>query len=282
MEQHDDWAERCLRAALADAGFSFTERRGGRGTLIAGLNYGPSPDSQVHLTAQVELGALLLVADELVDFGEPTPAQLNALNDVTIDWAVGRMGWASHRGKLEARVALFAYPDFVPPGPLVQWVCHHLWEEQEALKALRCPQPSFPPLPIEDVAARFEAAGIRLRRHSDGSFVTRVDTGDTGSFGLRIGETVPGVAEIDALPLRARPFEGDMATHCKLADLNGRLSTNAATTWGAQVVVRHSTPTVWIPDHPQWAKFVLDAASWACMDVVRILEGGPVDRPAAN
>ncbi len=282
MDHDDDWAERCLRAALADAEFSFTEGRGEKGTLIAGFNYGPSSDSQLHLTAQVEVGTLLLVADELVDFGDPSPAQLHGINDVTIDWPVGRMGWASHRGKLEARVSLFAYPDFVPPGPLVQWVCHHLWEERESLAALRCPQPSFPPLPLEDVGARFEAAGIRLKRQPDGSFVTRIDTGDTGSFGLRIGQSVPGVAEIDALPLRARPFEGDLAMHCKLADLNGRLATNAVTVWRTQVVVRHSTPIVWIPDHPQWAKFILDAASWTCMDVVRILGGGPVDRPPAN
>jgi len=210
---------------------------------------------------------------------EPTPPQLDAANDVTIDWAVGRLGWAPHRGRLEARVSLFAYPDFVPPGPLLQWVCHHLWQERATLAALQCPTPSFVPLPLQDVVARFEATGIRPMRQPDGAFASRVDTGDTGSFVLRLSQSAPGVVAIDALPLRAPKVELDLARRRKLADLNGRLSLSAATVWGPQVVVRHCTPILWIPDHPQWAKVVLDAASWASMDVVRILEGGPITRP---
>jgi hypothetical protein len=51
------------------------------------------------------------------------------------------------------------------------------------------------------------------------------------------------------------------------------------TRWGEQVVIRQSTPVPWLPQHPQWIRTMLDAASWAAIDVVRVARDGSIERP---
>jgi hypothetical protein len=277
---NEDWREACLRRTLSSAGYRFNEARNASGNLVATFNYGPSADNQLHLRVIVETGAFFIHAAELAPLASPTPDILIALNELSIDWGVGRLFW--HEGYLQAAVNVFAYADHDPPAGLVQWICHHLWETRRYLAQLQLPMMEFPAGPAVDaVVAGFTALGMKMKPQADGAYAGSFDTGDEGSAGVRICGESTGVIRIDALPLAAPAWPTDFEHWLKMNELNANLLVGAVTRWNEKLVVRQSIPAAWIPAHAQWPKFVLDAASWACIDIARIGKGGPVARRTA-
>jgi hypothetical protein len=276
------WEQRCLVDTLADAGLAFDLHYVGKG--IATLRYGPDTATSIELVANVGPGAFCILAPAVARRA-PTLDALRLANEVSIDWAGGRVGFDPAMRSFSAMSTLFAYPDHTPTRGAVQSLCHALWKSGPALSELACPLVDFLD-PVTEAARRqivqrFVAAGIDLQPQADGSFARGYHTDDDGDIGLRLS-FANGAVVVDALPLRCPPWPETVDSMTAMLSLNHRLLAGAVTRWGEQIVVRQSVPIRFVPDHPQWVPTIVDAASWAALDVVRLARGGPLERPAAS
>jgi hypothetical protein len=271
------WERACLETALASAGLRVTMQPTPRG--LATFRYGPDAAQALELAAQVAPGALC-VALRAREPVAPTPALIEQLNDACIDSTFARLGFDADAGRITAAASVFAYPDFVPEARVVRWLCHALWEATTARLDVERLSEDFGAVPqavVARVLADFASAGMPLAARPDGSWSRRFDTGDDGTIGLRLSFE-RGTMRLDALPLACPPWPDDGASNLALARLNARLLAGSVTRWGNALVIRQSIPLPFLPTHPQWVPTVIDAASFAALDVVRIAKGGPVER----
>lgn len=282
------WERESLQTALEGADLAYRFHDFQLGVPWAGLYYGPTHDESVHLRLTVSPGSMRVVADDLVKADVPTDSQLQHAQAQTNDGGSGRLFFDPVRKAFCGAVTLFAFPGFTPSGEQVRWAAEHLLALKNAMGKGELfsdvpaaeTQDSGPQTTLQRVAEWFEESGFPLSADDSGGWSGEFYTDDDGSFELTVRTGRAGVIEVEAAPLSGRGWSEDREAMLRVQDLNSRLMKGAVVVLeDGRAVWRHTVPASWLDVASPWPMLIVDRASWAVLDIVRVGRGGPIARP---
>ncbi|MEZ4222230.1 MAG: hypothetical protein R3B13_14940 [Polyangiaceae bacterium] len=280
-------------------------RRGDAQTAL--LQIAPGPGSEAMSVQVQECGWFLRIRAMVAPCTAPDLATLRRLNDHNTYGPLGSMAaWSRDVGHLVLTLTLPRAPGRWPAPPVIMAALATLSQLKSALlegrqvgsaeaERIFGSTLTFDGMLDLDGLAREVGKFAPLTRQADGSYATRRRYQDAAAdIVVRFSHEAGAGLCVDALADGDPSFPGDERFLRALAELNALLVHGAVSLWahpsgkGWLAVHRYCIPLPWLavaeaPDRTllcaDTVAALLDNASLAWDDVIRIVQGGPVERP---